>query len=144
MFSDQDRLFMNLAIAEAKISYSKNEVPVGAILVDNATNSVISSAYNQVVKHKNSTKHAEMILIEKACKILSKNLKPLEDEYLSKFNIYCLIKNGKSDQAQLVYDLKKESYIKVEEVDLASPVCQDRIISNQDPRKFNIRIADFL
>ena len=30
--------------------------------------------------------------IEKACEIFSKNLEPIEDEYLSKFNIYCLIK----------------------------------------------------
>ena len=60
--------FMSLAYKEAEKGYLLNEVPVGAILVDNATNSVISSAYNQVVKHKNSTKHAEMLLIEMGCK----------------------------------------------------------------------------
>ena len=46
--------------------------------------------------------------IDKACDIFSKNSEPISNHYLSKFNIYCLIKNGKSDQAQLVYDLKKE------------------------------------
>ncbi len=46
--------------------------------------------------------------IEKACKILSKNLEPIDDEYLSKFNIYCLIASGKQDEAQLIFDLKKE------------------------------------
>ena len=60
--------FMGLAYKEAEKGYLLNEVPVGAILVDNATNSVISSAYNQVIKHKNSTKHAEMLLIEMGCK----------------------------------------------------------------------------
>ena len=59
---------MGLAYKEAEKGYLLNEVPVGAILVDNATNSVISSAYNQVIKHKNSTKHAEMLLIEMGCK----------------------------------------------------------------------------
>ena len=59
---------MSLANKEAEKGYLLNEVPVGAILVDNATNSVISSAYNQVIKHKNSTKHAEMLLIEMGCK----------------------------------------------------------------------------
>ena len=59
---------MSLANKEAEKGYLLNEVPVGAILVDNVTNSVISSAYNQVVKHKNSTKHAEMLLIEMGCK----------------------------------------------------------------------------
>ena len=46
--------------------------------------------------------------IEKACEIFSKNTEPLVDEYLSKFNIYCLIFNNKNEEAQLVLDLKKE------------------------------------
>ena len=46
--------------------------------------------------------------IDKACDIFSKNSEPISNNYLSKFNIYCLVKNGKRDQAQLVYDLKKE------------------------------------
>ena len=46
--------------------------------------------------------------VEKACEIFSKNSKPIDDEYLSKFNIYCLIIIGKKDQAQLILDLKKE------------------------------------
>ena len=46
--------------------------------------------------------------IDKACNFLSKYLKPLKDEYLTKFNIYCLIKSDKKDQALLIYDLKKE------------------------------------
>ena len=47
--------------------------------------------------------------IEKVCDFFSKNLKPIDDKYLTKFNIYCLIKNNKKDQAQLVFDLKKET-----------------------------------
>ncbi len=46
--------------------------------------------------------------IDKVCEILSKNTKPLNDEYLFKFNIYCLIINNKSEEAQLILDLKKE------------------------------------
>ena len=46
--------------------------------------------------------------VDKACEILSKNLKPINDIYLSKFNIYCLISNEKKDEAQLNLDLKKE------------------------------------
>ena len=34
--------------------------------------------------------------------------KPLNNEYLSKFNIYCLIKNNKIEEAQIILDLKKE------------------------------------
>ena len=46
--------------------------------------------------------------VDKVCEILSKNLKPINDEYLSKFNIYCLILNEKKEEAQLNLDLKKE------------------------------------
>ena len=52
--------------------------------------------------------HLSSSNIDKSCEILSKNLKPLSDEYLFKFNIYCLIINDKSEDAQLIYDLKKE------------------------------------
>ena len=46
--------------------------------------------------------------LEKACSIFSENSKPITNEYLSKFNIYCLIKMGKIEEAQLILDLKKE------------------------------------
>ena len=46
--------------------------------------------------------------VQKACEIFSKNQKPIDDEYLTKFNIYCLIKNNRVDEAQLIFDLKKE------------------------------------
>tara|TARA_B100001057_G_scaffold38607_1_gene34766 strand:+ start:137 stop:1909 length:1773 start_codon:yes stop_codon:yes gene_type:complete len=46
--------------------------------------------------------------VDKACKIFLKNSKPIKNNYLSKFNIYCLINKGKKDEAQLIFDLKKE------------------------------------
>jgi len=46
--------------------------------------------------------------VEKSCEILSNIKDPIKDEYLSKFNIYCLINNQKIDEAQLLLDLKKE------------------------------------
>ena len=46
--------------------------------------------------------------LEKSCKILSKINYSTENEYLSKFNIYCLINDNKREEAQLQFDLKKE------------------------------------
>lgn len=46
--------------------------------------------------------------IKKSCEIFSKNTEPIKDEYLSKFNLYCLINYGKNEEAQLILDLKKE------------------------------------
>ncbi|MDC1139533.1 hypothetical protein OAT04_01560 [Candidatus Pelagibacter sp.] len=47
--------------------------------------------------------------IKKACEIFSKIKDSIQDDYLSKFNIYCLINNNKKEEAQLLLDLKKES-----------------------------------
>ena len=38
--------------------------------------------------------------LKKSCEIFSKIKEPLEDEYLSKFNLYCLINYGKNEEAQ--------------------------------------------
>ena len=46
--------------------------------------------------------------IKKACEIFFKTQDPIQDNYLSKFNIYCLINNDKKEEAQLLLDLKKE------------------------------------
>ena len=46
--------------------------------------------------------------INKACEIFSKNTEVIKDDYLSKFNLYCLIINGQIEEAQLIFDLKKE------------------------------------
>ena len=46
--------------------------------------------------------------VKKSCEIFSKIKEPLDNEYLSKFNLYCLINYGKKEEAQLILDLKKE------------------------------------
>ena len=46
--------------------------------------------------------------LDKACKIFLNNSEPIRNDYLSKFNIYCLINSGNNDEAQLIFDLKKE------------------------------------
>ena len=46
--------------------------------------------------------------IKKSCEIFTKISEPIDDEYLSRFNLYCLINYGKNEEAQLILDLKKE------------------------------------
>jgi len=46
--------------------------------------------------------------VAKACEIFSKNTKEIDNEYLSKFNLYCLITQGRTEEAKLIFDLKKE------------------------------------
>ena len=56
--------WMAYAIKEANISYSKKEVPVGAIIV--YQNKIIAKGHNQVELLKDPTAHAEMIAITSA------------------------------------------------------------------------------
>ena len=60
--------YMSLAIREAIKARKKNEVPVGAIIVDGCGN-VIAKAHNLVETRNDSTCHAEKLVIEKALKI---------------------------------------------------------------------------
>ncbi len=46
--------------------------------------------------------------LEKACKIFDE-IKYFSDNYIDKFQIYCLIDQEKREEAQLLYDLNKES-----------------------------------
>ena len=59
---------MSLAIKEAIKARNKNEVPVGAIIVDGCGN-VIAKAHNLVETRNDPTCHAEKLVIEKALKI---------------------------------------------------------------------------
>ena len=61
--------YMNKAIEEANKALLLDEVPVGAILVDNKTNKIINSAHNLVNSNKNSIAHSEILLINRAVEI---------------------------------------------------------------------------
>lgn len=60
--------YMLEALKEAKKSFVKGDVPVGAVIVKN--NKIISRAHNEKEIQKIATKHAEILAIEKACKKL--------------------------------------------------------------------------
>ena len=59
---------MSLAIKEAIKAKKKNEVPVGAIIVDGC-GIVIAKAHNLVERRNDPTCHAEKLVIEKALKV---------------------------------------------------------------------------
>jgi len=69
---------------------------------------------NEIInEHPKLTKHLvdhylSQSNVKKACEIFSKINEPIQDLYLSKFNIYCLINNNKRDEAQLLIDLQLE------------------------------------
>ena len=61
--------YMDLAIEQAKKGFQIDEVPIGAVLVDNIKQNIIASFHNEIIKQNNPIKHAEILVIEKACKL---------------------------------------------------------------------------
>lgn len=66
--------YMKSALAIAR--KQSGEVPIGAIIVDPTSNKIVAQANNNVEKLNNPLAHAEILAIEKACRILeTKTLK---------------------------------------------------------------------
>jgi tRNA(adenine34) deaminase len=65
MQTDYD--FMMMALAEAELAYSKEEVPVGAILVNQG--SVLARAHNSPITRNDPSAHAEMLVLRQAAEI---------------------------------------------------------------------------
>lgn len=56
--------FMKLALLEAKKAFEQNEVPIGAILVQN--DQILAKAHNQVEMLHDATAHAEILALTSA------------------------------------------------------------------------------
>ena len=59
---------MKQALKEAQKAYKKEEIPVGAVIVKE--NKIIARAYNRKEETGDTTKHAEILAIQKASKKL--------------------------------------------------------------------------
>ncbi len=77
IFSDE--YFMKLAIREAEIAYSKDEVPVGAVIV--SQNKILAKAHNLSEVLIDVTAHAEMQAITAASNYL-------QSKYLTNCTMY--------------------------------------------------------
>jgi len=57
---------MAIALAEAEAGAARDEVPVGAVLVDGATGAVLAQSGNRVEELHDPTAHAELLVIRAA------------------------------------------------------------------------------
>ena len=116
---------MKIAIKQAEKALKQGDVPVGAVIV--RAGKVVAKAYNKKEKKCISTRHAEIEVIEKACK-------KLKTRYLDNCEIYitmepCLMCAGAILQSRIktvVYGVPNEKFGCVESV--------EKILTNQ---KFN-------
>lgn len=68
-WTEQDIYFMQQALKCAEKAQEKDEVPIGAVVVKN--NKIIAKGYNKSITLKDTTAHAEIVAIRKACKKLN-------------------------------------------------------------------------
>lgn len=68
MIKNEQEHFMKEALKEAKKAYEKLEVPVGAVIVKDGK--IIARAHNLKETKYDTTKHAEILAIQKASKKL--------------------------------------------------------------------------
>ena len=63
---NEDEKWMQIAIREANLAKSKDEIPVGAVLIQNSE--LIAQAHNQPISHNDPTAHAEIQVLRIAAK----------------------------------------------------------------------------
>lgn len=61
---------MEAALAEAEAAAARDEVPIGAVIVDAASGRIVARAGNRVEELKDPTAHAELLAIREAARVL--------------------------------------------------------------------------
>ena len=124
--------YMEIAIKEEKKSLKTNDVPIGAVIVEN--NKIISKGHNTREKTHQITKHAEINAIEKACKkkktwhlnecTLYTTLEPCNMcmEAIKQARIKCIIYTAKQEKH---HNLPDPMQIKIEDVENYKQLLKD-------------------
>ena len=120
---------MNEALKQAKEAFSKDEVPVGAVVVHDGK--IIARAHNQVELLKDPTAHAEMLAITQATNYLG-------TKWLNDCSIYVTIEPCSMCAGALVLARVKKLYFGAE--DPKTGACGS-IIDITNNKKLNHRIA---
>ena len=63
-----DKVYMQIALAEAQKAMNEDEVPIGAVLVKD--DAILAIAHNEVEKRQDATAHAEIRVLKEASKRL--------------------------------------------------------------------------
>ena len=94
-----DFYYLSILYKEACDAYTKKEVPISSIIVDNHSKNILGKSHNMVELLNDPTAHAEMIAISSACN----NLK---NKYLVNTTLYvtlepCVMCAGAINKAQI-------------------------------------------
>lgn len=59
--------YMQIALAEAQKASERDEVPIGAVLVDSKSGEIIAQNGNRTIELNDPSAHAEMLVIREGC-----------------------------------------------------------------------------
>ena len=80
---DKDLHFMQIALAEARAAGERDEVPIGAVVVNADTGVIIARAGNRTIERRDPTAHAEIMVIREACEKAGAQRIPACDLYVT-------------------------------------------------------------
>jgi tRNA(Arg) A34 adenosine deaminase TadA len=83
MSGADDTDYMALAFRQAELAAARDEVPIGAVLVDSATRQVLAADHNRVEEWQDPTAHAELLVIRRAAMARGEKRLPLADLYVT-------------------------------------------------------------
>ncbi len=81
MFNDKDHSFMHAAMEEARLAATRDEVPIGAVLVKDGE--IITRNGNRTIELNDPTAHAEILCIREACALEASQRIPEFDLYVT-------------------------------------------------------------
>ncbi len=83
MLDDPDHIRMLAALEEARAAALRDEVPIGAVLVDRRSGEIVARAGNRTIEQADPTAHAEIQLIREVCAKVGAQRIPEYDLYVT-------------------------------------------------------------
>lgn len=83
MFTSDDHNRMCVALEEARLAGARDEVPIGAVLVNRITDEIAAKAGNRTIELSDPTAHAEILVIREVCQKLEAQRIPDYDLYVT-------------------------------------------------------------
>ena len=80
---DEKITYMHSALEEANSCIARDEVPIGAVLVERDTGKIVAQAGNRTRELADPTAHAEMLVIRQHCEKLGVQRLPEYDLYVT-------------------------------------------------------------
>jgi len=80
---ETDTIAMRVALEEANAAYERDEVPIGAVIIDPQNGAIIARAGNRTRELNDPTAHAEILAIRQACESAGTQRIPGLDLYVT-------------------------------------------------------------